>query len=97
MSGDNFVGAIYRIIYKDAKDSHNESSLILKIAPSARVNREKQRLHELFVREIFIYDQVCSTLIEKSREKVYSVSLCNGMIGFSGFISFPRIKIVKRS
>lgn len=60
MSGENFVGAVYRIICKDADDDANKSefSLILKIAPSDRACREIQKLHELFSREIFLYDQV---------------------------------------
>lgn len=68
MSGDNFVGAIYRIICKDAEDDKREISLILKIAPSDRACREMQKLHELFSREIFVYDQVYK---DSNRIKVF--------------------------
>lgn len=58
--GDNFIGEIYRILYKDANDSENKnkSSLILKIAPSNLLRREKMKLRSLFMREINMYDQV---------------------------------------
>lgn len=58
--GDNFMGELYRILYKDANDSDNknQSSLILKIAPSNLLRREKMRLRNLFLREIDMYDQV---------------------------------------
>ena len=66
--GDHFIGEIYRILYKDANDSDNknQSSLILKIAPSNLLRREKFRLRNLFQREINMYDQVCMILDEKS-------------------------------
>lgn len=51
---------IYRILYKDAKETNdkNQSSLILKIAPTDPFRRESQKLRELFLREISIYDEV---------------------------------------
>lgn len=59
-SGDNFVGVIYRILYKDANETSGkeQSSLILKIAPTDPFRREMQKLRELFLREISIYDEV---------------------------------------
>lgn len=59
-SGDNFVGVIYRILYRDANETadENESSLILKIAPTDPFRRETQKLRELFLREISIYEEV---------------------------------------
>lgn len=59
-SGDNFMGKIYRILYKDGNDSENkkQSSLILKIAPRNLQRRKELRLRELFLREIDMYDQV---------------------------------------
>lgn len=60
ITGDNFVGEIYRILYKDANDQNNEkqSSLILKIAPRNLCRREKFRIRDLFMREINMYDEV---------------------------------------
>lgn len=58
--GDNFIGEIYRILFKDANDENNEkqSSLILKIAPKNLFRRERFRIRDLFLREINMYDEV---------------------------------------
>lgn len=66
--GDNFIGEIYRILYKDVNDKKNEnqSPLILKIAPRNLLRREKLRLRALFLREISMYDQVCKSANRKS-------------------------------
>lgn len=70
-SGDNFIGEIYRILYKDGNDSENEkqSSLILKIAPRNLQRRKKLRLRELFLREIDMYDQV-SFMLKLEENKI---------------------------
>lgn len=65
--GDNFIGEILRIFYKDANDNETseKSSLILKIAPQNVLRRQKLRLRDLFLREIDMYDQVYMHLNDK--------------------------------
>lgn len=58
------MGEIYRVLYQDVNYIENESSLILKIAPSNLVRREKTRIHDLFVREINMYDQVTTVILK---------------------------------
>lgn len=54
------MGEVYRILYENSNENENrnESSLILKIAPTNLARREKMRSRELFVREINMYDKV---------------------------------------
>lgn len=54
------MGEIYRILYKNSNENENQdqSSLIMKIAPTNLVRREKMRSRDLFVREVNIYDKV---------------------------------------
>ena len=57
ISGDNFMGEVYRVLYKDANEK-SQSSLILKVAPRNPARREHMRSRDLFVREIDLYDKV---------------------------------------
>ena len=54
------MGEVYRVLYENANKNEkpNQSSLILKIAPTNPARREKMRSRELFVREVNIYDKV---------------------------------------
>lgn len=58
------MGDIYRMICKDArdKDNKNESTLILKIAPSNLIRREKTGVRNSFVCEINMYNKVVHIL-----------------------------------
>lgn len=50
--------------------------MILKIAPSDRVCRDLQRLHDLFLREIFIYGKVLSVFRELQLSKGVNLREC---------------------
>lgn len=54
------MGEVYRVKYKDANENEikNQSSIILKIAPSNPIRRERMRSRDLFLREINMYDKV---------------------------------------
>ncbi|XP_031627282.1 uncharacterized protein LOC116343401 [Contarinia nasturtii] len=54
--GANFMGNVYRILYED--ENHNQSSLILKIAPKNLKRRGEFALRQMFLREIDMYDKV---------------------------------------
>lgn len=60
LTGDNFMSEIYRIFCRN-KNSIDNGSLILKIAPRHLARREKFQLHSLFRREIIVYDQVTTS------------------------------------
>lgn len=93
MLGDNFVGMIYRILYKDANETSdkNQSSLILKIAPTDEFRREKQKLRELFLREISIYDEV-----KQNFDEINFITRLNHKItlplGVIVLLQFPTVK-----
>lgn len=55
--GDNLMGEIYRILFED-EDGINQSSIILKIAPTNPARRKAFQTRETFLREIIMYDQV---------------------------------------
>lgn len=59
--GDNFIGEIYRILYKLKADNkeNEQKSLILKIAAQNVTHREKFKLRYFFEREIRMYEEVC--------------------------------------
>lgn len=53
------MGEIYRILFKSNDESTDKSgSLILKIPPRNLVRRKEFRSHELFFREITMYEEV---------------------------------------
>lgn len=55
------MGQIFRIQYKESDGSIRPSSLILKLAPKDRIAADKVRLRSMFLREIFMYQDVsCS-------------------------------------
>lgn len=58
------MGEIYRILCQDNKNTENQTSVILKIAPKHLMRREKFRLRDLFLREIMIYDEVSFALFD---------------------------------
>lgn len=53
------MGEIFRILCVDKNNEENRTSLILKIAPRSLMRREKFNLHNLFRREIVMYEEVC--------------------------------------
>lgn len=56
--GQNFMGEIYRVLYKNNETNDNPTSLILKLAPTNRVDEEKKRSRIMFLREMLMYSQV---------------------------------------
>lgn len=58
ISGEHFLGKIYRILYNDANDNEKQSSLILKVAPATSIRRKKFKLHNIFLQEINMYEKV---------------------------------------
>lgn len=50
------MGNIYRVLYED--EHKNKSSLILKLAPTNLQRRKIYKIHNLFLREINMYDEV---------------------------------------
>lgn len=65
--GQNFMGEVYRILYKNTKTKNESSSLILKIAPRHRISSEKMKLRNMFLREIQMYDEVSCICILKEQ------------------------------
>lgn len=54
---NNFVGIVYRISFsKD--DENNQTKLILKVAPQNVARRDQFFSRDLFLREIFLYEEV---------------------------------------
>lgn len=59
----NFTGIIYRVSFKrDCDDENDESSIILKVAPTQNARRIQFHARAAFTREIFTYDQVSMPL-----------------------------------
>lgn len=66
--GDNFIGIVYRVSgeanrisngEKASNDGDNKSfKIILKVAPTNTMRREKFSSRLLFLREIFLYNEV---------------------------------------
>lgn len=54
--GNNLVGEIYRILITD--NAAKQKSLILKIAPKDENRRKNFNVRCVFIREIYMYDQV---------------------------------------
>lgn len=68
--GDNFIGIVYRVTGERNKQCNSLSnvnqdnepgklSIILKVAPANKMRREKFFSRVCFLREIFVYDEVC--------------------------------------
>lgn len=57
-TGENFMGQIFRIKYKQSDESKWPTSLILKLAPKDRIAADEVRLRLMFLREIFMYQDV---------------------------------------
>lgn len=51
------MGEIYRVRYKSYKKS-DMKSLILKIAPKISISTDKDKIRNMFLHEILMYDQV---------------------------------------
>lgn len=57
----NSTSTVYRVFYK-ALDHQNQvvsSSLILKMASDDKAERFHLKIRKIFLREIYIYDEVC--------------------------------------
>lgn len=57
ISGDNFIGIVYRILFSTA-DGKRSSNLFLKIAPEKEEHRKMVLARSSFVREIYVYNEV---------------------------------------
>lgn len=59
---DNFIGIVYRAAFTKKDDTTHENfpvnSLIVKIAPQQLARRDKFQIRSLFLREIYMYEQV---------------------------------------
>lgn len=62
--GDNFVGIVYRVTCErtgtdgNAKNSSDPLKLILKVAPQHQMRRDAFPSRQLFLREIYIFNEV---------------------------------------
>lgn len=63
--GDNYMGVVYRVNARLSKsdDDENEGekssiNVILKVAPTGKARRDAFATHEIFLREIVMYDEV---------------------------------------
>lgn len=57
---DNFIGTISRINFeKDGESDNGKRSLIIKIAPDDVERRAHFHVRPCFIREIFLYEEVC--------------------------------------
>lgn len=59
--GDNFIGIVYRVSGEKSKcdnDKNEKLNIILKVAPSNKMRREKFFARPSFLREIFVYEEV---------------------------------------
>lgn len=52
------MGQVFRTQFKTTDKPETSSSLILKVAPTDRTSGDEARLRNMFLREIFIYDEV---------------------------------------
>lgn len=52
------MGQIYRVFYCKDENDDSPTSLILKLAPKSSAQREKLHLHNFFLRETTMYDEV---------------------------------------
>lgn len=53
------MGEIYRVLYKRSENPENDiKSLILKIAPKDSISTDKDKIRDMFLREVLMYDQV---------------------------------------
>lgn len=76
--GDNFIGVVYRVsgeaneITNGEKTGYDEDNdklrIILKVAPSNELRRQTFPVRQFFLREIYIYNEVCSILWIASAE-----------------------------
>lgn len=59
---NNFCGNIYRVVFdgknESNKENHLKSSLIVKLAPQNMSRRFQFHSREMFLQEIYIYDEV---------------------------------------
>lgn len=54
------MGQVFRVQYRIPNKYEKSSSLIMKVAPKDRTSGDEFRLRQMFLREIFMYDEVGS-------------------------------------
>lgn len=54
---NNFIGIVYRVLFSK-EDESKSSKLILKVAPQNAARREQFKSRDLFLREIYLYNEV---------------------------------------
>lgn len=57
ISGDNFLGIVYRATCS-TEDESNTTSVFVKMAPEDETKRMLMRIHECFIRERYVYEAV---------------------------------------
>lgn len=55
---NNFVGIVYRVVFNKKDEVGNASKVILKIAPQHEGRRNQFYSRELFLQEIYMYNEV---------------------------------------
>lgn len=55
---NNFIGIVYRVVFNRENEFENDSKLILKIAPQHEGRRNQFYSRELFLQEIYMYNEV---------------------------------------
>lgn len=67
---NNFIGIVYRILFNREDENKNETNptfkLILKVAPQNAARREQFFSRNLFLQEIYMYDEVKNIFSEFS-------------------------------
>lgn len=71
--GDNFLGIVHRVTYKNQSDENSESTLILKVAPTNPARREAFGSRKFFLREIHLYNDILSYFEEFQRIKCINI------------------------
>ncbi|XP_031627330.1 uncharacterized protein LOC116343427 [Contarinia nasturtii] len=55
---NNFVGVVYRVSFNKTDDTNSSSKLIVKVAPQNVTRRTQFRSRNLFLQEIYMYNEV---------------------------------------
>lgn len=59
----NFLGVVYRVSFSTVDESENimKSSMIVKVAPQGETRRTQFHSREMFLQEIFMYNEVSTS------------------------------------
>lgn len=84
---NNFIGIVYRATFNKDDEKNPLQTLIVKVAPQQLERRQRFQIRPLFLREIFMYDQVSAT---RQIENL-PFGCNNGVCKITGFAILPAI------